>query len=73
MVDGEPLTSISVSLLAQTANPYRRCRYIQIRNLNAGQYTIKLQILGSKEVRLPVEVKAGEKYTTGLSADQRKY
>ena len=61
MVDGEPLTSISVSLLGT----YRQtltddAGIYKFGNLNAGQYTIKLQILGSKEVRLPVEVKAGE-------------
>ena len=61
MVDGEPLTSISVSLLDTDRQTLTDDAGIyKFGNLNAGQYTIKLQILGSKEVRLPVEVKAGE-------------
>ncbi|MDX8566357.1 TonB-dependent receptor [Elizabethkingia sp. HX XZB] len=61
MVDGEPLTSISVSLLGTDGQTLTDDAGIyKFGNLNAGQYTIKLQILGSKEVRLPVEVKAGE-------------
>lgn len=61
MVDGEPLTSISVSLLGTDRQTLTDDAGIyKFGNLNAGQYTIKLQILGSKEVRLPVEVKAGE-------------
>lgn len=61
MVDGEPLTSISVSLLNTDRQTLTDDTGIyKFGNLNAGQYTIKLQILGSKEVRLPVEVKAGE-------------
>lgn len=61
MVDGEPLTSISVSLLNTDRQTLTDDAGIyKFGNLNAGQYTIKLQILGSKEVRLPVEVKAGE-------------
>lgn len=61
MVDGEPLTSISVSLLGTDRQTLTDDVGIyKFGNLNAGQYTIKLQILGSKEVRLPVEVKAGE-------------
>ncbi|OPC13993.1 TonB-dependent receptor [Elizabethkingia miricola] len=61
MVDGEPLTSISVSLLGTDRQTLTDDSGIyKFGNLNAGQYTIKLQILGSKEVRLPVEVKAGE-------------
>lgn len=61
MVDGEPLTSISVSLLGTDRQTLTDDAGIyKFGNLNAGQYTIKLQILGSKEVRLPVEVKSGE-------------
>ncbi|AJW63115.1 Ferric-pseudobactin 358 receptor precursor [Elizabethkingia miricola] len=61
MVDGEPLTSISVSLLGTDRQTLTDDVGIyKFGNLNAGQYTIKLQILGSKEVRLLVEVKAGE-------------
>ncbi|WP_407535103.1 TonB-dependent receptor domain-containing protein [Elizabethkingia miricola] len=61
MVDGEPLTSISVSLLGTDRQTLTDDAGIyKFGNLNAGQYTIKLQILGSKEVRLPVEVKVGE-------------
>lgn len=61
MVDGEPLTSISVSLLGTDRQTLTDDAGIyKFGNLNTGQYTIKLQILGSKEVRLPVEVKAGE-------------
>lgn len=61
MVDGEPLTSISVSLLDTDRQTLTDDAGIyKFGNLNAGQYTIKLQILGSKEVRLPVEVKSGE-------------
>jgi len=61
MVDGQPLRAISVSLpeadrqtLTDDEGNYH------FANLNAGSYTVKLQILGAKEVRLPVEVKAGE-------------
>ncbi|MCL1636375.1 TonB-dependent receptor [Elizabethkingia bruuniana] len=61
MVDGEPLTSISVSLLGTDRQTLTDDAGIyKFGNLNTGQYIIKLQILGSKEVRLPVEVKAGE-------------
>lgn len=61
MVDGQPLRAISVSLLEtnrQTLTDDEGNYYFE--DLNAGNYTIKLQILGTKEVRLPVEVKAGE-------------
>ncbi|WP_374465148.1 TonB-dependent receptor domain-containing protein [Chryseobacterium sp.] len=61
MVDGQPLRAISVSLpeanrqtLTDDEGNYH------FVNLNAGSYTVKLQILGAKEVRLPAEVKAGE-------------
>ncbi|MEF9477652.1 carboxypeptidase-like regulatory domain-containing protein [Chryseobacterium sp. 1B4] len=61
MVDGQPLRAISVSLpeadrqtLTDDEGNYH------FANLNAGSYTVKLQILGAKEVRLPAEVKAGE-------------
>ena len=61
MVDGQPLRAISVSLLEtdrQTLTDDEGNYHFE--NLNAGSYTLKLQILGSKEIRLPVEVKTGE-------------
>lgn len=61
MVDGEPLTSISVSLLGSERQTLTDDAGIyRFVNLNPGKYVIKLQILGSKEVRLPVEIKADE-------------
>lgn len=64
MIDGQPLRAISVSLLGtdhQTLTDDEGAyRFV---NLNTGSYTVKFQILGSKEIRLPVEVKAGETTT----------
>jgi iron complex outermembrane receptor protein len=64
MVDGQPLRAISVSLLEtnrQTLTDDEGNYHFE--DLHPGNYTIKLQILGTKEVRLPVEVKAGETST----------
>ena len=64
MVDGQPLRAISVSLLEtdrQTLTDDDGNYHFE--NVNAGTYTIKLQILGSKEIRITVEVKTGEMTT----------
>ncbi|WP_246008768.1 TonB-dependent receptor domain-containing protein [Chryseobacterium lactis] len=65
MIDGQPLRAISVSLLGTNHQTLTDDDgNYKFTNLNAGQYTVKLQILGNKEIQLPVEVKGGE--TTSL-------
>ncbi|MFZ4931094.1 TonB-dependent receptor domain-containing protein [Chryseobacterium sp. Mn2064] len=61
MIDGQPLRAISVSLVeADRQTLTDDDGNYHFANLNAGTYTVKFQILGSKEIRLPVEVKIGE-------------
>ncbi len=61
MVDGQPLRSISVSLLeADRQTLTDDDGNYRFTNIKAGSYTVKLQILGSEEIRIPVEVKAGK-------------
>ena len=64
MVDGQPLGSISVSVLGTERQTLTDDEGVyRFGNLNAGNYTLRFQILGSREVRIPVEIKPGETAT----------
>ncbi|GAA3991958.1 TonB-dependent receptor [Mucilaginibacter dorajii] len=61
MVDGSPLASASVSIIGTTkATLTDENGNYSFNNLDAGSYTIKVQVLGSPEKDLPVQVVAGQ-------------
>ncbi|WP_244614424.1 TonB-dependent receptor [Elizabethkingia argenteiflava] len=61
MVDGQPLPSISVSLQEMKLQTLTDDKGVyRFQNLNEGRYIVKFQILGIKEILLPVEVVAGK-------------
>lgn len=59
MVDGEPMASKAISLLElqRTTLTDEDGKYI-FKGLDTGNYTIRVQLLGAKEIKIPVHIGA---------------
>lgn len=64
MVDGQPLSSVSVSVIELTKKTLTdESGNYSFENLQPGQYTVRIQVLGAAEKKLPVTVTAGQTTT----------